>query len=84
METGSEKSIEVEVSVKVLDTQTNTFTEVIGTTAKLTKADAGITGGNTEEWITISIDPGHAPNYSDAKVLVSTHSKVLSIAPSSN
>jgi hypothetical protein len=80
MESENDNSLEVEVKVRAFNTRTSTFTEVITASAKITKADAGFTEGNKEEWISISIDPGGSPNYADAKVLVSTHSKACGTA----
>jgi hypothetical protein len=73
METENDNSVEIEVKVRTLDGRTNTFTEVIATRAKLTKADAGLTEGPKGGCILISIDPGSLPNYAGAKVLVSMH-----------
>lgn len=84
METEDENSLVIEVTVKAFDTRTNTFTEVVAATAKLTKADAGFTESEKEDWLSISIDPGGSPNYADARVLVSRHSKARSVPQNSN
>ena len=80
---GQEIVLQVDVIVKAFDTRTGTFGEVISASGKITKADAGVVEIK-EEWITISIDPGGSPNYADAKVFVSTHSKPCGNAQTPN
>jgi hypothetical protein len=56
----------------------NTAGELIDTIAasgKLTKADAGRAGYNSEEWLTISVEPGET-DLAQPKVTVNSHSKL--------
>ncbi len=77
MTDGTDTTTEVEVTIKMLDHQSGEMVGVLGTTAKLTKADAGRTDGDkVEESIYISITPGDEPNYSDAVISVNTTGKL--------
>jgi hypothetical protein len=84
MEPVNDKAVEVQVKVRIYDPNTKTYSEVVGATAKLSKADGGLTVNAKDECIMICIDPGDLPNYMDAKVLVSTHSKSFGPEPNAN
>jgi hypothetical protein len=83
MEPRNDKSVEVIIKVRVYDARTNTITTVVGAIAQISRNE-DVQRDGKDEWICISIDPGVLPNYEDAKVHVSTHSKNFGADPSSN
>jgi hypothetical protein len=67
-------SIEFEVNAQ----KRNTAGELIGVisaSGKLTKANAGRAGYNSEEWLTISVEQGET-DLAQPKVTVNSHSKL--------
>jgi hypothetical protein len=68
----SSENLLLEVTVKIKQPTDDGMKEVLATEYKITKPDAGRA---SENWISISIEPGTSGNYSDARIAVTEHSK---------
>ena len=84
MEPANDKPLEIQLKVRVFNPNTGLYSQVIGAIARISKVDAGLTVDPRDECIMICIDPGLLPNYADAKVLFSTHSRSFGVDPNSN
>lgn len=67
-------SIEFEVNAQKRNA-TGELIDTVSAHGKLTKADAGRAGYNSEEWLTISVEQGEA-DATQPKVTVNSHSKL--------
>ncbi len=67
-------SIEFEVNAQKRNAA-GELTDTIAASGKLTKADATRTGFNSEDWLTISVEPGET-DAAQPKVTVNSHSKL--------
>jgi hypothetical protein len=72
--TGVTTTIEFEVNVEK-KSATGDVLDRLSANAKLTKADAGRAGYNSEEWLTVTVEEGDA-NAQLPKVTVNSHSKL--------
>lgn len=75
MDTTENSFTQVEVSIKARN-EKGGLIEVANASSKLTKADAGIESGSSEETIYVSIQPGAQGNYNALSISMSFSGKL--------